>query len=63
MIPTPGGDQLARHQSYGPVEMDTILPAEAQPPTLTHIYNNHLGADFLTDRFGVNWVVDTAGEP
>ncbi|KAL2146081.1 hypothetical protein VTI28DRAFT_5174 [Corynascus sepedonium] len=52
MIPTPGGDQLARHQSYGPVEMDTILPAEAQPPTLTHIYNNHLGADFLTDRFG-----------
>jgi uncharacterized membrane protein YgcG len=32
--------------------MDTILPPEDQPPTLTHIYNNHMGADFLTDRFG-----------
>ena len=52
MVSTPGGDPVVRHQSYGPVEMDTILPAEAQPPTLTHIYNNHLGADFLTDRFG-----------
>ncbi|KAK3897268.1 rab-GTPase-TBC domain-containing protein [Staphylotrichum tortipilum] len=52
MVATPGGDPLTRHQSYGPVEMDTILPAEAQPPTLTHIYNNHLGADYLTDRFG-----------
>ncbi|KAH6851083.1 rab-GTPase-TBC domain-containing protein [Chaetomium sp. MPI-CAGE-AT-0009] len=52
MVSTPGGDPVARHQSYGPVEMDTILPPEAQPPTLTHIYNNHIGADFLTDRFG-----------
>ena len=52
MVSTPGGDPLARQQSYGPVEMDTILPAEAQPPTLTHIYNNHRGADYLTDRFG-----------
>jgi hypothetical protein len=32
--------------------MDTILPPDAQPPTLTHIYNNHSGADYLTDRFG-----------
>ncbi|KAK4151242.1 rab-GTPase-TBC domain-containing protein [Chaetomidium leptoderma] len=52
MVSTPGGDPVARQQSYGPVEMDTILPPEAQPPTLTHIYNNHMGADFLTDRFG-----------
>ncbi|AEO61507.1 hypothetical protein MYCTH_18938, partial [Thermothelomyces thermophilus ATCC 42464] len=53
MAPTPGGDQLAsHHQNYGPVEMDTILPAEAQPPTLTQFYNNHVGADLLTDRFG-----------
>ncbi|KAH6613507.1 rab-GTPase-TBC domain-containing protein [Chaetomium tenue] len=52
MVSTPGGDPVAPHQNYGPVEMDTILPPEAQPPTLTHIYNNHVGADFLTDRFG-----------
>ncbi|KAL2175377.1 rab-GTPase-TBC domain-containing protein [Thermothelomyces heterothallicus CBS 202.75] len=53
MAPTPGGDQLAsHHQNYGPVEMDTILPADAQPPTLTQFYNNHVGADLLTDRFG-----------
>lgn len=52
MVSTPGGDPVARQQSYGPVEMDTILPAEAQPPTLTHIYNNHRGADYLTDSFG-----------
>jgi hypothetical protein len=32
--------------------MDTILPPDAQPPTLTHIYNNHSGAEYLTDRFG-----------
>jgi hypothetical protein len=32
--------------------MDSILPPETQPPTLTHIYNNHVGADYLTDRFG-----------
>jgi hypothetical protein len=52
MESSPGGDVAARHQSYGPVEMDTILPPEVQPPTLTHIYNNHAGADYLTDRFG-----------
>ncbi|KAL2131908.1 hypothetical protein VTI74DRAFT_4464 [Chaetomium olivicolor] len=52
MAATPGGEMISRHQSYGPVEMDTILPPEAQPPTLTHIYNNQIGADFLTDRFG-----------
>ncbi|KAH6620839.1 rab-GTPase-TBC domain-containing protein [Chaetomium sp. MPI-SDFR-AT-0129] len=55
MTMTPGGagDTAVRNQNnYGPVEMDTILPAEAQPPTLTHIYNNHIGSDFLTDRFG-----------
>ena len=45
-------DVVARQQSYGPVEMDTILPPEAQPPTLTHIYNNYNGAEYLTDRFG-----------
>jgi len=38
--------------NYGPVEMDTILPPDAQPPTLTHVYNNHYNAEFLTDRFG-----------
>ena len=52
MVSSPAGDPAARHQSYGPVEMDTILPPDAQPPTLTHIYNNYAGADYLTDRFG-----------
>lgn len=49
---TPAQDPVSRQQSYGPVEMDTILPPEAQPPTLTHIYNNYNGAEYLTDRFG-----------
>ncbi|KAL3421485.1 TBC domain-containing protein [Phlyctema vagabunda] len=38
--------------NYGPVEMDTILDPDAQPPTMTHIYNNHYNPEFLTDRFG-----------
>ncbi|KAH7635916.1 rab-GTPase-TBC domain-containing protein [Sordaria sp. MPI-SDFR-AT-0083] len=49
---SPSRDLVSRQQSYGPVEMDTILPPEVQPPTLTHIYNNHFGSEFLTDRFG-----------
>ncbi|KAK4207863.1 rab-GTPase-TBC domain-containing protein [Rhypophila decipiens] len=49
---SPAHDPVSRQQSYGPVEMDTILPPEAQPPTLTHIYNNYSGAEYLTDRFG-----------
>ncbi|KAK3386898.1 rab-GTPase-TBC domain-containing protein [Podospora didyma] len=52
MGPSPGKDAMSRQQSYGPVEMDTILPPEVQPPTLTHIYNNYNGAEYLTDRFG-----------
>jgi small G protein signaling modulator 3 len=39
-------------ENYGPVEMDAILPLEAQPPTLTAVYNNHYNPEFLTDRFG-----------
>lgn len=38
--------------NYGPVEMDTILPPDAQPPTVTQIYNNPYNPEFLTDRFG-----------
>lgn len=38
--------------NYGPVEMDTILPPDAQPPTVMQMYNNTHSADFLTDRFG-----------
>lgn len=38
--------------NLGPVEMDAILPMESRPPTLSPIYNNYLGGDFLTDRFG-----------
>jgi hypothetical protein len=32
--------------------MDTILPLEAQPPTLTDRYDQFDGPDYLTDRFG-----------
>ncbi|KAL3430265.1 hypothetical protein BDV09DRAFT_178888 [Aspergillus tetrazonus] len=38
--------------SLGPVEMDAILPMESRPPTLSPLYNNYLGGDLLTDRFG-----------
>ncbi|KAL3471134.1 hypothetical protein BJX99DRAFT_32910 [Aspergillus californicus] len=38
--------------NVGPVEMDAILPMESRPPTLSPIYNNYLGGDLLTDRFG-----------
>lgn len=38
--------------NYGPVEMDTILPPDAQPPTVTQTYNNPFNPEFLTDRFG-----------
>ncbi|KAL4946788.1 hypothetical protein BDV06DRAFT_181540 [Aspergillus oleicola] len=40
------------HTNLGPVEMDAILPMESRPPTLSPIYNNYLGGDLLTDRFG-----------
>ena len=49
---SPTDAAVARSESYGPVEMDTILPPEGQPPTQTHIYNNHQGSEFLTDPFG-----------
>jgi hypothetical protein len=32
--------------------MDTILPPDAQPPTVTATYNNPYNQEFLTDRFG-----------
>ena len=38
--------------NYGPVEMDTILPPDAQPPTVMQLYNNAYSTDLLTDRFG-----------
>jgi hypothetical protein len=38
--------------NFGPVEMDTILPPDAQPPTVMQIYNNTYNQEFLTDRFG-----------
>ena len=52
MVASPGSSPVRRQESYGPVEMDTILPPETQPPTLTHAYNNYNGAEYLTDRFG-----------
>ncbi|OWO98238.1 hypothetical protein B2J93_8158 [Marssonina coronariae] len=41
-----------RTENYGPVEMDTILDPEDQPPAITQIYNNPYNPEFLTDRFG-----------
>ncbi|KAL2831680.1 hypothetical protein BJY01DRAFT_226423 [Aspergillus pseudoustus] len=47
------GEVAAKNPTnLGPVEMDAILPMESRPPTLTPIYNNYLGGDLLTDRFG-----------
>lgn len=38
--------------NLGPVEMDTILPPDSRPPTLTQSDNHNQSAEFLTDRFG-----------
>jgi small G protein signaling modulator 3 len=52
MVGSPPNATTTRQESYGPVEMDTILPAEIQPPTLTHMYYNYSNSEYLTDRFG-----------
>ncbi|KAG6012450.1 hypothetical protein E4U43_007791 [Claviceps pusilla] len=59
MANSPPDPTKSRQESYGPVEMDAILPPELQPPTLSHIYNNYsnnnnnnTAREFLTDRFG-----------
>ncbi|ROV93029.1 hypothetical protein VPNG_09417 [Cytospora leucostoma] len=52
MDPDPPSELAARPESYGPVEMDSILPPEDQPPTLARLYNNYNGSEYLTDRFG-----------
>ncbi len=49
---SPPGSASMAPDNYGPVEMDTIFSPEGQPPTLTHIYNNYNGSEYLTDRFG-----------
>ncbi|KAK3182596.1 hypothetical protein K4F52_006046 [Lecanicillium sp. MT-2017a] len=48
----PEATTVPRQESYGPVEMDAILPPELQPPTLTQMYNNYGSTAHLTDRFG-----------
>ncbi|PHH51757.1 TBC domain-containing protein C4G8.04 [Ceratocystis fimbriata CBS 114723] len=46
-------DPIQSDENFGPVEMDTILPPDAQPPTLTHIYNRYaIREKLLTDRYG-----------
>ncbi|KJZ72735.1 hypothetical protein HIM_07927 [Hirsutella minnesotensis 3608] len=42
----------APQESYGPVEMDAILPPESQPPTMTGIHARYATSEYLTDRFG-----------
>lgn len=46
------GDASPRQENFGPVEMDTILPPEIQPPTLSYPHNNYDASEHLTDRFG-----------
>ena len=38
--------------NLGPVEMDTILPQDSKPPTLTQIQSTGQNNELLTDRFG-----------
>lgn len=45
-VSTVGGDKS------GPVEMDTILSLDDQPPTLSQIYSRQCDQEFLTDRYG-----------
>ncbi|KAL8334990.1 hypothetical protein RB598_009278 [Gaeumannomyces tritici] len=53
MVSSPITDSMSQQESYGPVEMDKIVPLEAQPPTLSQFYNNNYGGSgHLTDRFG-----------
>lgn len=52
MSTSPPGPSAARPDSSGPVEMDTMYAPDDQPPSLTYIYNNYPGSEFLTDRFG-----------
>ncbi|RDL37243.1 Ypt of gyp1p [Venustampulla echinocandica] len=48
---SPQNTRTRSADNFGPVEMDQILPPDAQPPTLTHIYNAY-SQEYLTDRFG-----------
>ncbi|KAJ1338433.1 small G protein signaling modulator 3 [Microdochium nivale] len=52
MSTSPPGPEAARPNDSGPVEMDTMYAPDSQPPTLTYIYNNYPGSEYLTDRFG-----------
>lgn len=52
MVVSPSLENISRQESYGPVEMDKILPLEGQPPTLSQLNNNYRGSGELTDRFG-----------
>lgn len=42
----------ANDENFGPVEMDSILPMEAQPPILQTYNQPWNNQEFLTDRFG-----------
>lgn len=48
---SPQGSSTTGSENFGPVEMDTILAPEDQPPTLMQ-YRNYNNQGFLTDRFG-----------
>ncbi|CAK7229709.1 hypothetical protein SEUCBS140593_007338 [Sporothrix eucalyptigena] len=52
MDASPANDGVVRRTTYFPVEMDTILPLDVQPPTLTHMYNRYNSSGHLIDRFG-----------
>ncbi|KAI9828081.1 MAG: hypothetical protein M1832_003608 [Thelocarpon impressellum] len=52
VLELPSSPKADDGSNSGPVEMDTILPPDSQPPTLTQAYNAHHPTEFLTDRFG-----------
>ncbi|CAK7562311.1 MAG: hypothetical protein SEPTF4163_000150 [Sporothrix epigloea] len=49
---SPANEDAAERTTYFPVEMDTILPLDVQPPTLTHMYTRYNSSGHLIDRFG-----------
>src|SRR5690606_20784498 len=48
----PVGSQNSAPGNLGPVEMDTIVPHDSQPPTLLDSWTEHYPAGYLTDKFG-----------
>ncbi|KAI9732362.1 MAG: hypothetical protein M1834_001569 [Cirrosporium novae-zelandiae] len=48
----PQSPSLEPSTNLGPVEMDTILPHDTRPPTLSELYYSYHPTDLLVDHFG-----------